>query len=747
NIDNEEDLLSLLKNKKYKDTRKYWLGGGSNLLFLCDVKGMVIHLSNKGMEILREDNENVYVQVQAGVVWDEFVKYTVEKGWWGVENLIGVPGQVGSACVQNIGAYGVEVQDSIYSVEVVDVNSLEINTLLSEDCKFAYRDSIFKHRDQGEWVVWSVCFSLSKNPEPRLGYARLKEDLKKQNIKHPLPKDIAKIVQGLRKEKLPDPKVLGSAGSFFKNPVVPKNIFETLQRSCTNIPGFIVEDGVKLSSAWLIEQCGWKGYREGDAGVYEKQALVLVNYGTATGEELWDLAQRIQKSVEKKFGVCLEPEVRLIGGEANALEERYEEVLKIMYSCLPMFQRIGGAAYKADLKNTEILMDALHEPYKRFKCIHVGGTNGKGSCSHMIASVLQSAGYKTGLYTSPHLHDFRERIKINGELMPKEAVVNFYEQHETLFHKVKASFFEMTVAMAFDYFAKERVDIAVIEVGMGGRLDSTNVITPQLSVITNISMDHMQYLGDTLPKIAEEKAGIIKEGVPVVIGESHIQTMHVFMKKAKEYNARIIFADSTFSLMNTKNENRFSFDIYRNGDPYLLGMSCDLCGESYQSKNVITAIAAIDIMRETYNFGENAIRDGFRLASEQTGLKGRWQCLSTSPLVYCDTGHNEAGISLVLKQIEKTPYRKLHIVWGMVSDKDIDHILDLLPAYASYYFCNAAIVRALPAEEMAKAAHEKGLKGKAYDSVLHALNAAKEAASEEDLIYVGGSTFVVAEIC
>ncbi|MCM1169892.1 MAG: bifunctional folylpolyglutamate synthase/dihydrofolate synthase [Bacteroides sp.] len=419
-----------------------------------------------------------------------------------------------------------------------------------------------------------------------------------------------------------------------------------------------------------------------------------------------------------------------------------------MYHSLPMFQRIGAAAYKPNLKNTEQMMEALNHPYRRFKTLHVAGTNGKGSCSHLLASVFQAAGCKTGLYTSPHLRDFRERIRVNGRMISKNAVVDFYERNKEMFAKVKASFFEMTVAMAFDHFAQEQVDIAVIEVGMGGRLDSTNVITPRLSLITNISLDHMQFLGDTLPKIAAEKAGIIKEGVPVVVSESQLAVHPVFSRFAKEKNAPILFADTVFSLQNVRNEGlSFSFDVLKYGQSYLSGLSCDLAGDRYETKNLIGVFAALDILKQEFDLPESAIAHGIAHAAQDTGLMGRWQCLGRNPLVFCDTGHNEAGIRLVLQQISKIDYKRLHIVWGMVKDKDISTILGLLPVSAAYYFCQAPQERALPVKELQEAAEKHGLHGKGYDSVPLALEAARKQAGKDDLIYVGGSTFVVAEIC
>ncbi len=743
-VEDREDLACLLKNETYKNMSLCWLGGGSNTLFIGDFPGLVVHLANKGVEVVEEDGMSIRVRVQAGEVWKDFVKTTVGASWWGVENLSGIPGSVGGAVVQNMGAYGVEIADVIQSVEVFDTETFCFREILAEECAFCYRSSRFKHQDK--LIVWSVLLRLSKIPVPRLEYAGLRCSLSGAQEADQVA--IAQTVMALRKQKLPDPKQLGSVGSFFTNPVISQKHYGTLSRSYPAMPAYPIGEDMKLSAAWLIDQCGWKGYREGDAGVYEKQPLVLVNHGMASGEDIWDLAMRIKESVRKKFQVEIEPEVCVVNSVAHLEESRYKGILDNMFKCLPMFQRVGAAAYKPDLQNIEHLMAALNDPYRRFKSIHVAGTNGKGSCSHILASVFQAAGYKTGLYTSPHMRDFRERIKIDGQMIPKKEVVAFYEKHQALFSKVKASFFEMTVAMAFDYFARERVDIAIIEVGMGGRLDSTNVITPQLSLITNISWDHMQFLGDTLVKIAAEKAGIIKTEVPVVISESQLQTRCVFERTAKERNASIVFADSVFSIQNTRSDARaFYFDLYKYGKPYLENMACDLAGDSYEAKNIIGSACALDILRQKFDISDTAFREGMANAGEKTGLLGRWQCIGTSPLIYCDTGHNEAGIRLVLQQIAKVPHRQLHIVWGMVRDKDIDHILALLPRSATYYFCQAPQERALPADCLQEKANACGLAGKNYGSVRQALDAARAQADKDDLIYVGGSTFVVAEIC
>ena len=414
-----------------------------------------------------------------------------------------------------------------------------------------------------------------------------------------------------------------------------------------------------------------------------------------------------------------------------------------------MFQRIGSVAYKADLKNTIAICNLLGNPENKFKSIHVAGTNGKGSTSHMLASVLQSAGLKVGLYTSPHLKDFRERIKINGECIPHEYVIDFVAKYKFDFEAIQPSFFEMTVGLAFDYFAKENVDIAVIEVGLGGRLDSTNVIKPQVSVITNISFDHTALLGNTIEKIATEKAGIIKNEVPLVIGETQADSQAVFIKKAIEKKSSIVFADQQYRVVNVRQiiaeKNFLKMDvekadvlIYKDLESELLGL--------YQQKNIVTVLCAIELLNQNgFQLSEEVIRNGIKNVVSQTGLLGRWQILSRQPFVIADTGHNESGIQEVLAQITLTPHDHLHFVLGVVSDKDISKILSMLPIHATYYFCKADIPRALSAEELLLQAREFGLLGESYTSVKNALAAAKKQASENDLVIVGGSTFTVAE--
>lgn len=389
-----------------------------------------------------------------------------------------------------------------------------------------------------------------------------------------------------------------------------------------------------------------------------------------------------------------------------------------------MYQRLGQSAYKADLSATINLANYLRNPENSFKSIHVAGTNGKGSTSHMLASVFQEAGYKTGLYTSPHLKDFRERIKINGEMISKKYVSEFVNQHQSYFESNQLSFFEMTVGLAFDFFRNEKVDIAIIEVGMGGRLDSTNIITPEVSVITNIGLDHTQFLGHTLEKVAAEKAGIIKEKVPVVIGETTQETKRVFERIASERNAPISFAE-TFQT---------------------ISCTTDLQG-GYQQKNIRAVLATLKILQENgWNISEENILKGLSQTIKNTGLMGRWQILQENPKVICDTGHNKEGLQLVMEQLLNENYDKLHIVLGVVNDKDLDIILPLFPVNATYYFCKPNIPRGLDASLLFSKARGFGLVGDDYISVKHAYSAALRLANKDDLIFVGGSTFVVAEV-
>ncbi len=420
----------------------------------------------------------------------------------------------------------------------------------------------------------------------------------------------------------------------------------------------------------------------------------------------------------------------------------YEQALEYLYSSLPVFHRVGASAYKKDLTNTVALCAALGNPERAFKSIHVAGTNGKGSTSHMLASILQSAGYNTGLYTSPHLKDFAERIRINGAEISHAFVVDFVNRIRPVIEEINPSFFETTVAMAFDYYAQFAVDVAVIEVGLGGRLDSTNVITPELSVITNISWDHKDLLGDTLEKIAYEKAGIIKPGVPVVVSERQADVAHVFVEEARQRGTSIRFASDQYRM----ERSGAGFEILKDN---ALSFSVDnfpLQG-GYQRRNVPGVIAAVEVLRQQgFSIPDEALARGFREVTTLTGLKGRWQVLGQRPLTVCDTGHNEDGVREVISQIAAQSFRKLHMVWGCVADKDITAILALLPKEAEYYFCQAHLPRALDAYVLAEQAGALGLRGVVVADVNDALHRAQAAASEDDMIFIGGSTFVVAEL-
>ncbi|MCK4345173.1 MAG: bifunctional folylpolyglutamate synthase/dihydrofolate synthase [Bacteroidales bacterium] len=426
----------------------------------------------------------------------------------------------------------------------------------------------------------------------------------------------------------------------------------------------------------------------------------------------------------------------------------YPQVLQFLYNQLPMYQRMGKAAYKANLDNTLALDDYFGNPHKQFKSIHVAGTNGKGSVSHILASILQEAGLKVGLYTSPHLKDFRERIKINGSEIPEKSVIDFVGNNMEIIEKIKPSFFEMTVAMAFYYFAERKVDVAVVEVGLGGRLDSTNILQPLLSIITNIGYDHMEFLGNTIPQIAKEKAGIIKHGIPVVVGETQKETRDIFLKTASSKNARIFFADSyykaDYSLLTL--DNYQLFNVYKNNKLEYSNLKTDLLG-NYQRKNVITALRAVDVVADQgLNMNREQIYTGLSKVILNTGFFGRWQIIDTEPLVICDTGHNREGLAEVFRQIGNMAYKQLHIIFGVVNDKDLNSILVLLPKDAQYYFTKAGIPRAMDENQLSLEAGKRGINGKAYPTVSMALKSAKSQASGDDLVFVGGSTFVVAEV-
>jgi len=420
----------------------------------------------------------------------------------------------------------------------------------------------------------------------------------------------------------------------------------------------------------------------------------------------------------------------------------YDEAIHFLFTSLPIFQRVGGSAYKANLDNTHKLDTYFGHPHRKFHTIHVAGTNGKGSTSHMLAAILQTAGYKTGLYTSPHLLDFRERIKVNGQMITEQEVIDFVEKHQGFIQDIKPSFFEMTVAMAFDYFVLREVDVAVIEVGMGGRLDSTNIITPLLSIITNISFDHGQFLGHTLKEITGEKAGIIKQGIPVVIGETQSDTAPVFIRTAKEKQSPVVFADQMFEtifnqdvivIKNTKSNIKNTYKL-------------DLSG-FYQEKNLKTVLASVEVLngQGILSIPESAVKSGLAHTASLTGLSGRWQVLSEEPLVVADTAHNEAGIEEVMAQIDQTQHNRLFIIFGVVNDKDLSKIWRLLPPNAHYIFTQAKIERALEAGILAQRAREQGFSGEIIPDIPTAVHQAREWANEDDMIFIGGSTFTVAE--
>jgi dihydrofolate synthase/folylpolyglutamate synthase len=439
----------------------------------------------------------------------------------------------------------------------------------------------------------------------------------------------------------------------------------------------------------------------------------------------------------------------------------YQETIEYLYTQLPMFTRDGASAFKKDLTNTIELCKRLGDPQHGFKSVHIAGTNGKGSTSHMLAAILQTAGYKTGLYTSPHLKDFRERIRVNGQMISEQTVIDFVARHRADFGEIAPSFFEMTVALAFDVFAKEKVDIAIVEVGLGGRLDSTNIITPLLSVITNIGWDHMNMLGDTLQLIAGEKAGIIKPGIPVVIGENQPETAQVFIDKAKQEGSPIQFASEVWTIeekskvksQKSKNQARTELldliitkisPLTNHHSP--LSIALDLTG-FYQLKNVKTVLSAVEELRnQGFTITDEHVVTALKQVKTLTGLHGRWEVLNMQPLTICDTGHNPDGIQEVVKNIAAVDYQQLHFVIGMVNDKDITKVLAMLPTKAIYYFCKPDIPRGLEAESMQQQALNFGLHGNTYPSVKAALSAAQANATDNDLVFVGGSTFVVAEV-
>ncbi|MCM1108524.1 MAG: bifunctional folylpolyglutamate synthase/dihydrofolate synthase [Clostridium sp.] len=421
----------------------------------------------------------------------------------------------------------------------------------------------------------------------------------------------------------------------------------------------------------------------------------------------------------------------------------YKEITDYLFNSTPLFQHIGKEAYKEGLDNTRLLDEHFGHPHRSFHTIHVAGTNGKGSCSHTLAAILQAAGYKVGLYTSPHLVDFRERIRVNGEMIPEHRVIDFVETERSFFEPLHPSFFELTTALAFLYFSECHVDVAVIEVGLGGRLDCTNIIQPDLSVITNISFDHVQFLGHTLAQIAGEKAGIIKPHVPVVVGETTKETRDVFIDKAKRVNALLTFAEEKDEVISSTSSPDGGRDYLTRSWGMLHGELGGLC----QKKNTNTILCAVDVLRTSgYILSDEQVREGFARVCELTGLRGRWQTLSTSPQVICDTGHNPGGIQYITEQLKALRTRSLRIVMGMVNDKDVRGVLSIMPTDAIYYFTKASVKRALPENELRDIAAGFGLKGNAYPTVEEAYKQACNDSEADDTVFVGGSSFIVADL-
>ena len=425
----------------------------------------------------------------------------------------------------------------------------------------------------------------------------------------------------------------------------------------------------------------------------------------------------------------------------------YEQTINYLFSRLPMYSRVGAAAYKPNLDNTIELCASLDNPQNKFKTVHVAGTNGKGSVSHMLAAVMQTAGYKTGLYTSPHLKDFRERIKVNGKMIDKKFVINFTEQIQSMISKLEPSFFELTVAMAFDFFAREKVDIAIIETGLGGRLDSTNIIIPELSIITNIGWDHMNILGDSLDKIAREKAGIIKAGVPVVVGEELPETKPIFVSIANEKKSPLVFANDTRTVLNWSwEDHNLVLEVAEPHHTDHKKYTLDL-GGIYQAKNLVTVLAASSTLQSLdWKISEQHIKTGLKQVKKLTGLHGRWEIIHSQPLIVLDVAHNPEGIRQLLQQIEITEHHDLHIIMGMVNDKDITTVLAEMPQQATYYFTKAQIPRALDQQELAKKGNATGLSGAHYPDVNTALKTALVKAGKQDMIVVCGSVFLVGEV-
>ena len=421
----------------------------------------------------------------------------------------------------------------------------------------------------------------------------------------------------------------------------------------------------------------------------------------------------------------------------------YTETVEYLFNSTPMFQNVGSEGYKEGLDNTITLDNHFDNPHNKFKTIHIGGTNGKGSCSHTIAAILQSAGYKVGLFTSPHLVDFRERIRINGVMIPEQYVVDFVKNEKDFFEPLHPSFFELTTALAFKYFAENNVDIAVIEVGLGGRLDCTNIISPILSVITNIGFDHIQFLGNTLEKIASEKAGIIKNNTPAVIGETTPETRTVFIQKATSTNSAIYLAEENDIILSHQHSHNGGIDYETKTYGTIHGELSGLC----QIKNTATILTAINILAEIgLAIQSENISEGFKHVCELTGLRGRWEKIEENPITICDTGHNVNGLEYIVKQLQQQKFEKLHIVFGMVNDKDIEGVLSIMPKDATYYFCQASVKRAMPSQQLKTLAEAHELKGNTFANVLDAYNSARQNASQNDFIYIGGSSFVVADL-
>lgn len=423
----------------------------------------------------------------------------------------------------------------------------------------------------------------------------------------------------------------------------------------------------------------------------------------------------------------------------------YEQATKYLYEQLPVFHRIGAAAYKTDLGNTVKLMESLDNPQNSFHSVHVAGTNGKGSCSHMLASIIMASGHKTGLHTSPHLVDLRERIMIDGKMCDKNYVIGFIKRYDAILKTIEPSFFELMVAMAFNYFRTKKTDTAVVEVGMGGRLDSTNILSPDCCLITNISYDHQQFLGDTLPKIAAEKAGIIKQNTPVVISQTQDETTEVFLNKAKQMNAPIFFADKDYKISRV---GECVYDIYRGGEVFLSKLKCPL-GGIYQQKNLLGVIRTVEVLNslDRYNIDKEAIRYGIEHLQEGFTLRGRWQKLSDKPLTICDTGHNEDGLSYVIEQLKSLKKTRINFVFGVVNDKEIDKEIEMLPDNAVYYLCKADIPRGLPVEILAEKFEKHKLPNRAFTCVKDAyLQARKDALKDGAMVFIGGSTYTVAEL-